>query len=186
MPFRSFESIIAGLFTPGSPAFPKLDLFYEDIPVNYSDKEVVAAFNSCLDLAKYNSLPTAIQNRFKELHNHHRVKMVCFFAVAGFGLRVYNDSGNYVFEDDMVQESNPPGVASPNQVDVDGHWMRCPAEAFQPKQIWLVMSGDGRRFWDGEESDPWSSRGRAVKFTDKLVAQAKAQEVDGVVVKGGD
>ena len=76
------------------------------------------------------------------------------------------------------------------QTDLDGHWVRCPArlwsEAAESKKEWIIMNHTGRRFYDGDSTDFWSgSRGSALKYTDKEVAQSKAQDLNGVVVEAG-
>ena len=57
---------------------------------NYTDQEVVAALNSCLDLTKWAALPSTVRERIEGLIRHNRVRAVCFMGTEGFGLRVYD------------------------------------------------------------------------------------------------
>lgn len=169
------------------------------MPDVYNDQQVVAALNSCLDLEKFNKLPSLVRNRLEVLCRRHRLGMVCFMGSEGFGLKVYGSECRPV-----------PQV--PVRIDEDGHWMRCPASVWNPEEVkeWQVMDERGMDFFekwqlapfedsdeDEDEEDDreltnknrvprWISShnrvSRAMKFTRKE-AEEVAKEVKGVVVK---
>lgn len=164
----------------------------------YNDQEVVAAFNSCIDLDKWVDLPEGVKLRFKELHNHLRVRIVCFFSECGFGLRVWDDKINGEFDNDEVIKTT--GNKS-DKVDIDGSYLRCPAiiyttEPVDPKEF-IVGDERGRRWLRSEttiatseeseeEDEPrpeWTTiRNQGKKFT-KAEAIRIAERVKGVVLK---
>lgn len=109
---------------------------------NAPDNIVLAAFNSCIDWAKWERLPCYIKNRIKFLACNHRIKPVCFFENAdpgvgssndriGFGLRVYMDAVRMNLEktsDDEAKVVLNDGKFA-NIMDDDemkGVWVRCP------------------------------------------------------------
>lgn len=169
----------------------------------YNDHQVVAALNSCLDLEKFNSLPRSVRDRLETLCRRHRLGMVCFMDIAGFGLKVYGDEPKVkTTSDECTMHDTIPFTT----VDTDGHWMRCPGTAWSVEALkdWIVLDSRGKNVfkkwteWDEEDEDEneedfvrkpeWSpssnhnSRDRAMKFT-KAEAEAVAKEVNGVVVK---
>ncbi len=164
---------------------------------NFHDHEVVAAFNSCIDLKKFNELPHQIKVRLKNLFLHHRMKMVCFFPADGFGLRLYHDFQKYTatIDGDEATLVINPGVLRA-QVDDDGVWVRCPGSVWtdrkppEPVKEYVIVDQKAKKFYDGDRSgevgDWWTSyRDRAIVYKDKLVAQAAAQdpEINGIVVE---
>lgn len=167
-----------------------------DMPIQtYTDAEVVAAFNSCIDLQKAAALPTAVFNRFKILMRHHRVKAVCFFPETGFGLKVHNDTQELetMYDgDEATVKARPETLGT---VDLSGHWVRCPASMWTEKltnmNAFLIMNKTGLRYYDGlgsrdnlHDGENWTSRrSSARRFKDKLEAQALAQRCEGVVVE---
>jgi hypothetical protein len=152
-----------------------------------TDQQVVAAINSCIDFAKLSKIPTGVIDRFRQLVVHNRVRPVCFFLTDGFGLRIYKDAEDY----DMVFEGDMTRVEQPNtfgRLDLDGCWMKCPPSAWKEDTgvQWIVASDNGRRFFDGDREDFWSSiRSSAKKFDKKEDAQAEADRIGGVVLKAG-
>jgi hypothetical protein len=174
----------------------------------FNDLQVVAAFNSCLNMEAWNDLPMHVKNRFKELLRKNRLKMVCFSDELGLGLRVYADPVNaFEFSGDEAELTAGDFTAA---FDLDGHWVRCPKslweEAKQPK--WLVLNETGTRFYaDSDDSDPdededdenedtehkseprayWTYRSGARRFDTREQADAKAKELGaGCVVVRDD
>jgi hypothetical protein len=163
----------------------------------YTDRDVVCAFNSCLDMAKWKDLPDAVRERFRHLLQHNRIKMVCFSNELGVGLRVYQDQDcmNVTFDDGDECAPGEGGLEKGDKagrVDIAGSWMRCPGSEWKVTEEFLVMDGFGRKFVgptygteDAEEDDPYDwrqSRASAKRFN-KEMAEAVAAEVKGVVVK---
>lgn len=177
----------------------------------HTDQQVVAAFNDCLDLAKYRALPVYVRNRFEVLLCKNRVKAVCFMSQLGLGLRVYCDRPmpNCEQGDELVQPLLAHGVSV---VDEDGHWLRCPAELFTtpppPPEKFLIMNERGTQYYsrdttrddyedDGDNDDEtviavgvgkprWvASRSNGKRFEARPAAEAKAAEIGGgcVVVR---
>ena len=164
----------------------------------YNDQQVVAAFNSCLDIAKWNKMPAGIQSRFKNLLRAHRIKWVCFSPTLGFGLRVFQDATriNFRFDGDEVEVGHPDSRDQKGwQADLDGYWMRCPAELYQEPppspQVWMVKDEYGQKFYekdeirsDEDDADVWSiNRANGKQFLVREEAQAVADQVGGIVVK---
>lgn len=127
----------------------------------FSDPQVVAAFNSCLDLAKWNALPRKVRARFECLMKHHRVKFVCFSGELGLGLRVFTDQaylplvpnfGNQHFADtdEVYVLSDAKAAEDLNSVDLEGHWLRCPPALYTERTVpdgpWLVMNDKGTKY----------------------------------------
>lgn len=166
----------------------------------FTDIECVAALNGCIDLAKWNSLPEPIKVRVKDLFKHHRLKMVCFFPEQGFGLRVYNDGEEYNLEwnGDEATAAPKPGQ-SRARIDLDGCWVRCPKELYNPesKKEWIITDSKAKKFYDyepdwngvksnvvdGPDSDVWNIRAAATKFQDKAQAEKIASKINGIVVE---
>lgn len=172
----------------------------------YTDQEVMAAFNSCLDLEKYKALPDVIKNRIPALFRAHRVKPVCFMEDCGLGLRVYIDALSVVYDDDEVSidgEFVGTSSADKGQVDTDGAWLRCPPSLYVEKQEWIVLNEYGRSVIqivepDEDQDDPtglelpsdpkkrrylWKSRHCATVFPTREEADQVAKLIHGVVVK---
>lgn len=160
------------------------------MPEEYSDKAVVAALNSCLDLKKFNELPEYVKRRLKELFIHNRLRMVCFFHRSGFGLRVYEERGNFTFDGDLAWET--PGTDGQlGKVDIEGCWMECPADEFKVVKWHYVMSKTGRRFYDGSTevddetglTNPWRATRNGAKKMSLEEATRVAEEVGGLVIE---
>lgn len=159
----------------------------------HNDQEVVAAFNSCLDLEKFRDLPDEIKKRIKELFLHHRVKMVCFFPDEGFGLRVYNDEAQ--FHIGFQEEGDEATVQSKDgenqaRIDLEGYWVRCPSKLYAQKKEYVITDQKARKFWrqvydenEDRDVDDWYHRADAKILTDKDEADAIAKRVNGIVVE---
>lgn len=164
----------------------------------FTDQEVVAAINSCLDLKKLDQLPTGVVDRFKNLIRKKRIGAVCFFRTAGFGLRVYHDHFVYEMKFDGVDmaEVKPIGDA-PGRLNLEPVWVQCDASLFAQaveQKEYIVASKDGRKFlrpWlsDYDEEDPhtnpvWDgARRRATVFASRELAAETAERVGGVVLE---
>lgn len=159
-----------------------------------NDQMVVAAFNSCLDLNKWNTLPSNIRNRFGALLRGHRLKFVCFSKQLGLGLKVYNEPGT----DESPEGSDEALMGTLQQVDLDGRWVRCPGSMYVENEEYLVLNETGTKYLITNVTDPsydegdlieWttstmsSSRTRARTFTSKAIAQNAATIIKGVVIK---
>lgn len=119
---------------------------------DYSDAEVAAALNSCFDLEKFRTLPYYVRERAKKLLMHHRLKPVCFFDQCGFGLRVYMDEMPVIETTDDEAELDSSKVQK--QVDLGGHWLRCPGHAWKAEVECLIMNSTGQRYWKTKAAVP--------------------------------
>ena len=160
-----------------------------------NDVQVVAAFNSCLDLTKWNALPYGVKDRFKNLLRHNRVKMVCFADELGVGLRIYRDGEHW--ETDGGDEATLKQGVTEAEVDLDGFWVRCPTKMWDdlvntpPPEQFMVMHGHGGRYYPknlvGKDLSiyaQWGSvRSMGQKFDSREAAQEVADQWGGVVVR---
>lgn len=173
---------------------------------SYTDQEVLAAFNSCLDLQKYRELPGVIQDRLCELFRAHRIKPVCFMSTCGLGLRVYIDAMNVLRSGDEVElttaEYKGQSPAEKGRVDTSGSWLRCPPELYLKKEDFHILSQNGRlcvQIVEHDEDDDdqleivgddkeryyeWKhNRAYATNITSRADADFIAKAVNGIVVK---
>ena len=178
----------------------------------YTDQEVTAALNFCLDLEKFRALPGPVKDRIRSLVTKNRIKPVCFFEQQGFGLRVYREAVNYQHDGgDEVELVDRPGLPpQPQRVDLDGSWVRCPAAVWEKAHAektaaaeglkYGVMNGRGTKFVrnttvmstillaDSESDVEWTqantagSRSVAAKMS-KATAQQVADAIKGIVVE---
>lgn len=165
----------------------------------FNDVQVVAAFNSCLDLEKWTALPDSVRGRFKNLLQYHRVKMVCFSDELGVGLRTYRDRGEFDYDDDSDETTLKSGEGL---MDLNGLWIRCPASEWEKANLpqFMVMNAKGTALLrdynedlddDGEtEKILWTTgttgmnrTTRATRFDTREEAEARAKEVGGVVIE---
>lgn len=130
----------------------------------YNDRLVVAAFNSCIDLTKYNALPPEVKTRFKDLMRAHRVKMVCFAPTFGFGLKVYQEEHAILDYSDDEVELKAHTMTDRFQVDLEGAWMRCPPAAWADavtkpleEKLWLVANESCSRFVGPDHDADWET-----------------------------
>lgn len=176
----------------------------EPMPANnqtkFTDQEVLAAINSCINLLELNKIPVPVITRFRELMKHKRVGAVCFFLFTGFGLKVYNDdrhvtTGSEVTDDELDETSVQTPAMKDGRLNLDGYWVKCPKELYAAKQedpkIFTVMDDRATKFIkqivdeNTEEilSTDWTgNRPRAGLYT-KEQAEKIAKTVNGVVVK---
>lgn len=166
----------------------------ESIMPAYSDQQVVAALNSCLDLTKYAALPTDVKARLCELLRFVRIKPVCFMERYGFGLRVFNDQFDGRFIGDEVHpteanespEDDDVGTVS-GTADLGGHWLRCPAVMWKPEgeRLWIVANESATRFHDGDADEFWRPGRTHAKLMTKEDAERLAATCGGIVIKRG-
>lgn len=176
---------------------PRKGTVKKTAPTRPSDQQVVAAFNSCIDLEKFRGLPLSVRDRIKNLLCHHRMKPVCFFDALGFGLRVYEEPKNITFDGDECEHNPDGGGHNFFQVDVNGRWMRCPASLWTDNQVnkWIVADEYAKRyvgvdynlFDDDEESDfDWCLvRNTNINkvFTDYDEAERVRKACKGIIIK---
>ena len=160
--------------------------------VFFNDQECVAALNSCIDLVAWREVPANVRDRVEYLLRKKRLQMVCFFATAGFGLRVYNDANNLAISTSGDEAMIVPKLDTSGQVDLDGHWVRCPKSIWLEKKgekEYIVASPNGRKFFDNDPSahsaGPWTGiRSSAVVYNSKEAAEQviKEQNLVGAVI----
>lgn len=154
--------------------------------VFFNDQECVAALNSCIDLAAWRELPADVRDRVEYLLRKKRLQMVCFFGTEGFGLRVYNDANNLAISTNGDEAMIVPRIDTSGQVDLDGHWVRCPKSIWlekKGKKEYIIASPNGRKFFDNEPwedgSGPWTGmRHRAIVYNSKEAAEQVIKEMN--------
>jgi hypothetical protein len=159
----------------------------------FTDPQVVSAFNTCFDLEKWRALPTAVRDRAERLFTNHRIKMCCWFDQDGFALRVFCDRLNLTAPADRIPSGDTVKLGEgslPNKVDLDARFLKCPAGDFAVKEEWLVKDDRGEQFLVADEDEDsegeylWSSLKReAVVFDSRDDANTAACKMNGVVVK---
>lgn len=125
----------------------------------YTDVEVVAAINSCIDFRKLAEIPSGLVDRFKLLLQKKRIGAVCFFYVSGFGLRVYNDAQRFVLKQEGDIATLEANETDPNhRIDLEPLWVVCDPKAYLEKRnqvSYIIARANGKQFYSSslEEDD---------------------------------
>ena len=122
---------------------------------NFSDTQVVSAFNACFDIKKWYKMPAKVRNRFDELLKHHRLGFVCFSPTSG--------RESIKIRDTSVEMVTRLLNMQINSTDLVGQWVECPPKELVVPVPHIIMSANGDYYFDENDRNKWCCKGICIR-----------------------